>query len=65
MNISRTHFYEIKELMDIFNAINCTPVEDVGVQIKDWINEEDRGEYLINILEDYDLRRLQEYLAGD
>lgn len=65
MNISRTHFYEIKELMHIFNATTSTPVEDVGVQIKDWINEEDRGEYLINILEDYDLRRLQEYLAGD
>ena len=65
MNISRTHFYEIKELMHIFNATTCTSVEDVGVQIKDWINEEDRGEYLINILEDYDLRRLQEYLAGD
>lgn len=65
MKISRSHFYEKYELEKIINGITCTPVVDIAKPIRDWLDVEDRGEYLINILDDYDIRRLQEYLAGD
>lgn len=65
MKISRTHFYEKKELKNIINGIYCTPVADIAKPIRDWLDVEDRGEYLMNILDDYDIRRLEEYLAGD
>lgn len=61
MKISRTHFYEIRELEQIINALTWTPLEYLQEPLRDWIEEEDRGEYLINILDDVDILALEQY----
>ena len=65
MNISKSKYYEKKDLEELLYRIEGTPVEDLQKQIHDWLETENRGEYLINILNDEDIRALAEYMEGD
>ena len=65
VTISKTHYYEVKELEEIVARIEATPVEYVQDTLKEWLKVENKGEYLINILNDEDIRALAEYMEGD
>ena len=65
MNISKTHYYEKGELKQLINELECTPMEYVTDTLMDWLETKNKGEYLINILSDEDIRALSEYMVGD
>lgn len=65
MNISKSKYYEKKDLEELVSRIEGTPVEYVQKPIRDWLETENKGEYLINILNDEDIRALAEYWKGD
>lgn len=64
MKISKTHFYEIPELNQIIQELEYSPIEDYKQPIMDWLETENRGEYLINILTPEEIRQIKNYIEG-
>ena len=65
VRISKSKYYEKEDLEELIMRIEGTPVEYVTDTLKDWLKVENKGEYLINILSDEDIRALSEYWKGD
>lgn len=63
MKISKTHFYEIHELNQIIQELEYSPIEDYKQPIMDWLETENRGEYLINILT-AEIMKIKDYIEG-
>ena len=64
MEISKTHFYEIHELNQIIQELEYSPIEDYKQPIMDWLETENRGEYLINILTAEEIMKIKDYIEG-
>lgn len=65
VRISKSKYYEKEDLEELVSRIEGTPVEYVTDTLNEWLKVENRGEYLINILNDEDIRALAEYWKGD
>ena len=65
VRISKSKYYEKEDLEELIMRIEGTPVEYVQDTLKEWLKVENKGEYLINILNDEDIRALAEYMEGD
>ena len=65
VRISKSKYYEKEDLEELVSRIEGTPVEYITDTLNEWLKVENRGGYLINILNDEDIRALAEYWKGD
>ena len=64
MKISRTHYYTKEELKALIRELQYSPLRDIAVEIKEYLDVKNQGEYLMNIIREEDIHRVKEYVEG-